>query len=72
MDDDFYINIKSLVRALSHFDPDSERVYLGRAAYYQVQGKSRLGHLGDSFGYAQGAMYCLSRPMMEIAKPYVV
>lgn len=74
VDDDIYVNIESLVRALSHFNPRKQRVYFGRAlhANHQVKKQSLIGKPGTSFAFAAGGCYCLSRPMLKAAKPFLV
>ena len=70
VDDDIYVHVKSLIRALSHFDPKTERVYLGRPGYRRV--KRWPTNSTQEFRYAQGGMYCLNRAMVQRAKRYIV
>lgn len=74
VDDDIYVNIEALVRALSHFHPEKERVYFGRAPRKdrKVKKESEIGRPGKLFSFAAGGCYCLSRPMLEATKPYLV
>ena len=71
VDDDMYVNVKSLIRALSHFTPKTEPVYFGRSGYRSVvTGTEKFSK--KSMYYAQGGMYCLSRVLLEKAKDYIV
>lgn len=76
VDDDMYINPKPLVKLLSHFHPEREKVYVGRCGSSidkprVVKNESRLGIPGQRYHFAVGGMYCLSRAMMEVARPYL-
>ena len=77
IDDDIYVNLKPLVRLLSKFDPRKEPVYFGRSGSEwrhprQVKRSTKLGKPGQRYHFAVGGMYCLSRAMLERAKPYLV
>ena len=72
-----YVNPAPLVQSLSHFDPTKEKVYYGRSgspveAPRQVRNDSTLGKPGKRYFFALGGMYCLSRAMVEEARPYLV
>ena len=77
VDDDIYVNLKVLVKTLAVFDPKTELVYFGRAGTEwgkarQVSENSTIGRPGQRYHFAVGGMYCLSRAMLERAKPYLV
>ena len=72
-----YIIPKSLVKTLSHFDPTKEKVYFGRsgspwAEPRTVKNESLLGKPGMRYHFAVGGMYCMSRLLLEAAKPYLM
>lgn len=77
MDDDIYVNLPALVRSLAKFDPKTEPVYYGRSGSKwesprRVLQEGKIGKAGQPYHFAVGGMYCLSRPMLEKAKPYLV
>ena len=77
IDDDIYVNLKVLVKTLAVFDPKTEPIYFGRAGTEwgkarQVSENSTIGRPGQRYHFAVGGMYCLSRAMLERAKPYLV
>ena len=72
-----YVRVPPLVSLLSRFDPKKDHVYLGRSGSEwgsprKVLKGAKLGKEGDSYHFAVGGMYCLSRAMLELAKPYIV
>ena len=77
IDDDMYVLLPPLIRLLSKFSPRTEAVYLGRSGseWFNprkvVQG-AKLGHEGQGYHFAVGGLFCLSRAMIELAKPYIV
>ena len=77
VDDDIYINLKVLVQTLAKFYPRKEPIYFGRSGSSwrrprQVKRLAKLGKPGQRYHFAVGGMYCLSRAMLERAKPYLV
>ena len=77
VDDDIYVNLKVLVQTLAKFYPRKEPIYLGRSGSSwrrprQVKQSAKLGRPGQGYHFAVGGMYCLSRAMLEGAKPYLV
>ena len=77
IDDDIYVNFEILVQTLSKFYPKKEPVYIGRSGSdwfkrRQVKKSAKLGTPGQRYHFAVGGMYCLSRAMLEMAKPYIV
>ncbi len=72
VDDDMYVFLNGLVKLLSKFDPKKDPVYLGRSASDPRKVHGQLGPRGTVFYFGVGGMYCLSRPMLEKAKPYLV
>ena len=77
IDDDIYVNLEVLVRTLSIFYPRKEPVYFGRSGSdwfkpRQVKRSAKLGRPSQRYHFAVGGMYCLSRAMLEMAKPYIV
>ena len=77
VDDDIYVNLKVLVQTLAKFYPRKEPIYLGRSGSSwrhprQVKRSTKLGKPGQRYHFAVGGMYCLSRAMLERAKPYLV
>jgi len=77
IDDDMYVNLGPLVKILSKFDPKKEPVYFGRSGSdwfkpRQVKRSAKLGRPSQRYHFAVGGMYCLSRAMLEMAKPYIV
>ncbi len=77
VDDDMYVNLKPLVTTLSHFDPRTEGVYFGRSGTTleeprQVRNDSHIGRPGTRYHFAVGGMYCLSRALLEEARPYLM
>ena len=77
IDDDMYVNLGPLVKILSKFDPKKEPVYFGRSGSdwfkpRRVKRLAKLGRPGQRYHFAVGGMYCLSRAMLEMAKPYLV
>ena len=65
-----YVIVKSLIKALSHFNPKKEPVYFGRSGYRYAD-RWPVNYT-DPFPYAQGGMYCFSRVMLEKAKDYIM
>ena len=77
IDDDIYVNLKQLVRFLSKFDPKKEAVYFGRSGSgwrtpREVMKGAQYGKPGQKYHFAVGGMYCLSRPILEMSKPYLM
>ncbi len=77
VDDDMYVHVPPLAQQLSKFDPRTDPVYLGRSGSewdspHVVNTTSKLGKPGQKYHFAVGGMYCLSRAMLELAKPYLV
>jgi len=77
VDDDIYIHLKVLVKTLAVFDPKTEPIYFGRAGSEwgrarRVLENSTIGRPGQRYHFAVGGMYCLSRAMLEMAKPYLM
>ena len=77
IDDDIYVNVKQLVSFLSKFDPKKEAIYFGRSGSgwqtpRQVMKGALYGTSGQKYHFAVGGMYCLSRPMLELSKPYLM
>ncbi len=78
IDDDMYVSIPPLVQLLSgKFNPRKDAVYFGRSGsdWYSprtVRSDAKLGKEGESYHFAVGGMYCLSRAMLELARPYMV
>ena len=77
VDDDMYVVYKSLIEALSHFDPTKEKVYFGRSGSLweeprKVKNDSLIGTPGEPYHFAVGGIYCLSRTLVEAAMPHLV
>ena len=77
IDDDIYVNLKQLVKFLSKFDPKKEAVYFGRSGSgwetpRKVVEGALYGKPGQKYHFAVGGMYCLSRPILEMSKPYLM
>ena len=72
-----YIHEEPLIKILAKFDPKTEPIYLGRSGSdwgepRLVRNVSMIGKQGQKYHFAVGGMYCLSRAMLELAKPYLV
>ena len=72
-----YVRIPPLVELLSKFDPKKDAVYLGRSGSpwfspRKVVAGAKLGTAGQGYHFAVGGMFCLSRAMLELARPYLV
>ena len=77
VDDDMYVHVQPLAKQLSKFSPRTDPVYIGRSGSEWgdprvVNVTSKLGKPGQRFHFAVGGMYCLSRAMLELARPYLV
>ena len=77
IDDDIYVNVKQLVKFLSKFDPKKEAIYFGRSGSgwetpRKVMDGALYGSPGQKYHFAVGGMYCLSRPTLELSKPYLM
>ena len=77
IDDDMYVRLSPLIQLLSYFDPKKDAIYLGRsgsawATPRKVLKDATLGAEGQGYHFAVGGMYCLSRAMLELARPYLV
>ena len=77
VDDDMYVRVPPLVQLLSHFDPKKDAIYLGRSGSAwdtprKVLNESKIGTGGQGYHFAVGGMFCLSRAMLELARPYIV
>ncbi len=77
VDDDIYILLRPLVEQLSKFRPREEPIYFGRSGSAWAHPRAVIdgamyGKPGQKYHFAVGGMYCLSRAMLELAKPYLV
>ena len=72
-----YVRIPPLVKLISHLDSKKDAIYLGRSGSAwstprKVLKESKIGSEGQGYHFAVGGMYCLSRAMLELARPYIV
>ncbi len=69
-----YLLLRSLVEQLLKFRPREEPIYFGASGDKPVTVKdgAMYGKPGQKYHFGFGGMYCLSRAMLELAKPYVV
>ena len=72
-----YVRIPPLIELLAKFDGKKEPVYLGRSgSEWMVPRKmlpeSKFHNKAATYHFAVGGMYCLSRAMLELARPYLV
>ena len=77
IDDDIYVNLKQLVKFLSKFNPKKEAIYFGRSGSgwgtpRKVMDGAQYGKPGQKYHFAVGGMYCLSRLILEMSKPYLM
>lgn len=77
VDDDMYVRIPPLVELLAKFEAKKEAVYFGRSGSSwdsprKVLPKAKLSAQGQGYHFAVGGMFCLSRAMLELARPYLV
>ena len=72
-----YVRLPPLIQLLSYFDPKKDSIYLGRSGSEwgrprKVLEDAKLGKGGQVYHFAVGGMYCLSRAMLELARPYLM
>jgi fringe protein len=73
-----YVNMKNLINFLAKFDPKNESIYVGYPGNgwlqpHNLNSKQKIfkGKKKLNCHFSLGAMYCISRPLVEEMKPWL-